>query len=128
MATNALWYDAAVDGITGHATCSLVSGTIEIRDGSQPALDVALTGNVLAVLTFGSPAFGASSSGTATANTITSGTAGNTGTAAYFALKESGGSVVMTGTCGTSAANLNLSTTAIVTGATVSCSAFTIVG
>lgn len=129
MSTNPLWYDAAVDGVTGHASCSLNSGTIEIRSGSQPALDGALTGTVLAILTFGATAFGASSGGTATANAITSGTASATGTAAYFALKESGGSIVMTGTCGSpSGFDLNLSTTAIVSGATVSCSAFTVTG
>lgn len=126
MAIN--WYDAAVDAVTGHAGVSLNTGTIEIRSGTQPALDVALTGTVLAILTFNATAFGASSGGTATAGAITSGTATATNTAGYFALKTSGGTVVCTGLCGTSGSDLNMSTTAIVSGATVSCSAFTIVG
>lgn len=129
MSNNPLWYDAAVDGVTGHASVSLNTGTIEIRTGAQPALDAALTGTLLATLTFNATAFGASSGGTATAGAITSGTAGNTGTAQYFALKTSGGTVVMTGTCGSpSGFDLNMSTTAIVAGAVVSCSAFTVVG
>lgn len=129
MATNPLWYDAAVNGITGNASCSLNSGFIKIYSGTQPALDGSLTGTLLATLTFGATAFGASSGGTATANAITSGTAAATNTAGYFALvKSDGTTVVETGTCGTSGADLNMSTTAIVSGATVSCSAFTIVG
>lgn len=121
---SANWYDAAVNAVTA----LLTSGTLKIYTGSQPAEDGSITGTLLATLTFGATAFGASSGGTATANAITSGTAGNTGTAGYFALEESGGTVVATGTCGTSGADLNLSTTSIVTGATVSCSSFTIVG
>lgn len=128
MANSPLWYDAAVDAVTGHASVSLNSGTIEIRSGAQPALDVALTGTVLVVLTFGATAFGASSSGTATANAITNGTASATNTAGYFALKTSGGTVVMTGSVGLSGADLNLSSLSIVSGAIVSCSSFTITG
>jgi hypothetical protein len=125
MASNPLWYDAAVNAMAA----LLNSGTIKIYSGSQPSEDGSLTGTLLATLTFGATAFGSSSSGTATANAITSGTAAATGTAGYFALvKSDGTTVVMTGTCGTSGADLNLSTTSIVSGATVSCSAFTIVG
>ena len=125
-ANNPLWYDAAVN-----AVCAILdSGFIKIYTGSQPTEDASLTGTLLATLTFGSTAFGGSSSGTATANSITSGTAGNTGTAGYFALVESGGStVVATGTCGaTSGYDLNLNSTSISSGATVSCSSFTISG
>ena len=124
MANNPLWYDAAVNAITA----LLNSGTLKIYTGSQPAEDGTITGTLLATLTFGSTAFGASSGGTATANAITSGTAGNTGTAGYFALEESGGTVVATGTCGTSGSDLNLNSTSISSGATVSCSSFTITG
>jgi hypothetical protein len=124
MANNPLWYDAAVNAVTA----LLNSGTIKIYTGSQPSEDASLTGTLLATLTFGSTAFGASSGGTATANAITSGTAGNTGTAGYFAIEESGGTVVGTGTCGTSGADMNLNSTSISSGATVSCSSFTITG
>ena len=125
MANNPLWYDAAVDAVAA----TLNSGFIKVYTGTQPSLNAALTGTLLATMTFGSTAFGASSGGTATANAITSGTAGNTGTAGYFALvKSDGTTVVSTGSVGTSGADLNLATLSIVSGATVGCSSFTIVG
>lgn len=129
MANNPLWYDAAVNGVTGNAACSLNSGFIKIYTGTQPALNGAVTGTLLATMTFGATAFGASSGGTATANAITSGTAAATGTAGYFALlKSDGTTVVATGSVGTSGCDLNLNSTSISSGATVSCSSFTITG
>lgn len=132
MANNPRTYEdggtAAVDAFCG----ALDSGYIQIRTGSQPAVDVALTGTLLATLTFGSTAFGASSAAagtvTATANSITDDSSADaTGTAGYFALLQSDGTTVMaTGECGTSGADLNLNSTSISAGATVSCSAFTV--
>jgi hypothetical protein len=124
-ANNPHWYDAAVN-----AVCALLnSGKLIIYTGTQPAADGAVTGTVLATLTFGATAFGASSSGTATANAITSGTAGNTGTAGYHGLLESNGTtVVATGSVGTSGADLNFNSLSISSGATVSCSAYTVTG
>lgn len=125
MANNPLWYDASVNAITA----LLNSGFIKVYTGTQPAENAAVTGTLLASMTFGSTAFGASSGGTATANAITSGVASNTGTAGYFALvKSDNTTVVGTGTIGTSGADLNISTTSIVTGATVGCTSFTITG
>lgn len=129
MANNPHWYDAAVNGITGNASCSLNSGKINVYTGSQPAADAALTGTLLASMTFNATAFGASSGGVATAGAITSATAGNTGTAGYFALlKSDGTTVVATGSVGTSGADLNFNSLSISSGATVSCSSFTITG
>jgi hypothetical protein len=129
MATNPLWYDNAVNAVTGNASTTLNSGKIQIYTGAQPALNAALTGTLLATLTFNATAFAASSGGTAVAGAITSGTAGNTGTAGYFAITKSDGTTVVgTGTCGTSGADMNLNSTSITSGATVSCSSFTIVG
>ena len=112
-------------------TALLNNGFIKIYTGSQPAVNGAVTGTLLATLTFGATAFGASSASgttcTATANTITSGTAGNTGTAGYFALvKSDNTTVVATGSVGTSGADLNFATTTITSGNTVAVSAFTI--
>lgn len=118
--------EAALNGFAG----TLNSGTIQIYSGSQPSVNGALTGTLLATLTFSATAFASAtaSGGTAsiTANTITSGTAGNTGTAGYFALVSSGSVVEATGTCGTSGADMNLNTTAIVTGNTVSITSFVV--
>lgn len=117
---------AAVDAVTA----LLNSGLIKLYTGTQPAVDGSITGTLLATLTFGATAFPASSASagtvTATANTITSGTAGNTGTAGYFAVEKSDATVIATGSVGTSGADLNLNSLSISSGATVSCSAFTI--
>ncbi len=124
---NAATAMASVDA----AKVLLNSGFIKIYTGTQPAVDGSLTGTLLVTLTFGATAFGASSSSggvvTATANAITSGTAGNTGTAGYFALvKSDTTTVVGTGSVGTSAADLNMSSLSITSGSTVSAASFTL--
>ena len=130
MANNPLVYDAATIATINAFTALLNSGTLKIYTGSQPAVDVGVTGTLLATLTFGATAFATAtatgSGGAAVANTITSGTAGNTGTAGYFALESSGAAVEATGTVGTSGCDLNLNSVAISSGATVSCTAFTV--
>lgn len=131
MANNPEFSDATVKTGVDAMTALLNSGFLELYTGGQPALNGSLTGTLLATLTFGSTAFGASSASggivTATANAITSGTAGNTGTAGYFAiLKTDNSTVVATGSVGTSGADLNLSTLSIVSGSVVSCSSFSI--
>jgi hypothetical protein len=85
------------------------------------------TQTLLAELRWNATAFGAASSGVATANAITADTsADNTGTATWFrALKSDGTTVVFDGSVGTSGADLNLNSTAISAGATVSVTAFT---
>jgi hypothetical protein len=132
MANNPLPYDASVIAAVNAFTALLNvggAGTLQIYTGTQPALNGALTGTLLATLTFSATAFptATASAGTvtATANAITNGIAGNTGTAGYFALVQFNGStIVATGVCGTSASDLNLSTTSITAGQTVSCSSF----
>lgn len=129
MANNPLPYDASVIASVNAFTALLNSGFIKIYTGSQPALNGAVTGTLLVTMTFSATAFptAVASSGTvtATANAITSGTAGNTGTAGYFALvKSDNTTVVATGSVGTSASDLNLNTTSIVSGNTVACSSF----
>jgi len=103
------------------------TGTIVILSGTQPVnANTALSGNTtLATLTFGSTAFGSAAASAITANAITSGTAAATGTATFARIyKSDATTVVMDITVGTSGAGLNLNTTSIVTGATVSCSSF----
>ena len=131
MANNPLPYDATVIASVNAVTALLNSGFIRVFTGAQPALNGSLTGTQLASMTFSATAFpAATASGgtvTATANEITSGTAGNTGTAGYFALlKSDGTTVVGTGSVGTSNADLNLNTLTITSGNTVSCSSFLI--
>ena len=131
MAPNPLAYDTGALAAVNAFTALLNSGTIRVYSGSQPALDGSLTGTLLVTMTFNATAFptAVASAGTvtATANAITSGTAGNTGTAGYFAcLKSDGTTVVLTGTVGTSNADFIGPTTSITSGNTISCSAFQI--
>jgi len=131
MATNFLSYDASDIAAVNAFTALLNSGFLKIYTGAQPALDGAVTGTLLVTLTFSATAFAtATASGgtvTATANAITSGTAGNKGTAGYFALVKSDNStVVATGTVGTSGCNLNGPSTSITASSNVSCSSFQI--
>lgn len=131
MANNPEWNDATVEAAMNAVTALLNSGYLELWTGAQPALDGSLTGTKLAKLAFGSTAFGSASASagtvTATANTITSATASASGTAGYFALLASNDStVIMTGSVGTSGADLNMNSTAITSGASVSCSSFAI--
>lgn len=131
------WNDATVIAGVNAVAALLNSGSIQIYTGASPGLNATLTGTLLATMTFSATAFptATASAGTvtATANAITSGTAAATGTAGYVALVKSGASTpptgaqtVAIGTVGTSGSNLNLSSTSIVSGATVSCSSFTI--
>lgn len=105
------------------------TGFIDIYDGSQPAGPGTAIGSQvkLAHLPLSATAFGASSSGVATANSITSATALATGTAAWFrALKSDGTTAVLDGSVGTSGCNLNVNSTAFASGATIAVSAWTL--
>lgn len=106
------------------------TGYIKIYSGTQPAnADTAVSTQTLgSTLRFGSTAFGSSSGGVATANTITSDTdAAATITATWFRiLKSDNSTVVMDGSICTSGCDINLATTAIVQHATVAISAFTL--
>jgi hypothetical protein len=130
MALNTILYNvgrnAALDA--GGITALLANGKIQIRTGTQPAAEGALTGTLLSTMAFGATALGAAASGVATANAITSDpNAVATGTAGYVALlKSDNATVVATGSVGTSAANLVLATLSINAGNVVSCSALTL--
>lgn len=129
MANNPKRSNAAVNAAGDAVTALLNSGKLRIYTGTQPATaDTALSGNtLLAELTFGATAFGSASAGVSTANAITSDSSADaTGTASWFrALKSDGTTAVFDGTVGTSGADLNLNSTAISAGATVSVSSFT---
>ena len=131
MANNPLPYDNTVVTSVNSVTALCNSGFLNIYTGSQPALNGAITGTLLASLPLSATAFGAgvASAGTvtATANAITPAVAAATGTAGYHALiKSDTTTVVATGSVGTSGADLNLSTLSITAGQTVSCSQYLI--
>lgn len=128
MALNPHFSDTAANAGANAVAALCNSGKLRIYDGSQPANanTAVTTQNLLAELTFNATAFGGAAAGVCTANAIVSGTAGNTGTAAWFrAVQSNGTTVVFDGSVGTSGANLNLTSVAISSGATVSVSALT---
>lgn len=118
---------AALDALLAKLNVGGTAGVIKIFTGAMPATcETADSGTRLATLTLSTTAFPASTDptttglATATANAITSDTnAAATGTAGYFRAYDSAGVCIVQGTVGTSAADMILNTTSIVTGATV---------
>lgn len=104
-------------------------GKLKIYAGSEPANAAASLGGatLLATLTLSNTPFGSASAGVVTAATITSDTSADAdGTATFARVTKSDDTVCMQGNCGTSATTFVLNTTSVVTGATVSCSSFTV--
>jgi hypothetical protein len=111
------------------------SGVLNIYSGTQPADgDTALSGNtLLASLTMNATAFSGPSGTASTDQVLTAGSitqdssADATGTATFFRLFKSDGTTkILDGSVGTSAADLNLNTTSIVSGAAVSVTSMTL--
>ena len=87
---------------------------------------VAAPSTVVANLALSATAFGASSTGTATANAITSDTSAAGGTVAFASLQTSGGTAVIHCAVAASASDINMSNgLAVTAGDTVSCSSLT---
>jgi len=129
MALNPKFTNLAVNTKVDALAALLNSGFLDIYDGTQPVTaDTALGAQVkLARLTFNATAFGAGVAGVATANAIVSDSdADATGTATWFRALKSDGTAVLDGSVGTSGANLNLNTVAIVIHAAVSATSFTL--
>ena len=115
--------NAQLDQITSTVGAS---GFLRIYDGSRPATGGTAT-TLLAELTLNATFAPGASSGVLTLNAITADSSANaTGTATWFRIVTSGATFVMDGSVGTSGQDLNLSTTSIVSGATVSVTSATI--
>lgn len=121
--------DAAANAAADAVMRQLDGGFIDIYSGSQPATaDTVITSQVkLASLALNATSAPAASGGVATFNAISSDTAADaTGTAAWFrAYRANHTTAVYDGSVGTSGANLNLNSVAIVLNGTVGVSAFT---
>ncbi|NUX58663.1 hypothetical protein [Paraburkholderia youngii] len=117
--------NAMLDAITtrtgGNALLTIYSGT-------RPATSGALSGNtLLAQLTCNATFAPASSGGVLTLNSIASIAAAATGTATWFRLfKSDGTTIIMDGSVGTAGSDVNLNSTAISAGATVSVTSATL--
>lgn len=124
----ALGYVAALrnlqlDGITTQVGAS---GLLRIYSGTRPATGGAET-TVLAELTCNATFAPAASGGVLTLNAITADSSANaTGTATWFRILTSGAVAKIDGDVGTSGSDLNLNSTSITTGGTVSITSFTI--
>lgn len=105
-------------------------GSLRIYSGARPAnVAAGVSGTLLAQLTFGATAFGASSNRVLTANAITQDSSADaTGTAGYAACFTSGGTLISLHSLGLSGSGAEciISATAITAGMTVTCSSMTI--
>lgn len=137
MANNPFFADATCIASVNAVAALCNGGSIDVYSGTQPAdANTALSGNTLLVtLTLSATAFGtATASGTApsrivtaNANSIASATGAATGTAAWFRCYASNGTtVIFDGSVGTSGCDLNLTSTAITSGESVSVTSFSI--
>lgn len=118
--------DAQQQGLITYAGSGCL---IRLYQGTQPAnANTSITTQTLLVSLTISGAFGTDSNGTLTLGSVTNGTAGASGTADFFRVfKSDGTTVVMDGSVSTSGADLNLNTTTISSGQTVSITAGTII-
>lgn len=105
-----------------------ISGTIRLYDGTQPATaDTTISGqNLLAEMTFGAPAFGASVSGILTAEAITLDTAAaKDGDATWFRVSQvSTDNPLWDGSVGVSGCDMNLNSITVTSGLPVTISSF----
>jgi len=113
----ALTHETAVrNGLADYVVDQLDSGNLVIMTTAE--------GTEVATLPLAATAFGAASSGTATAGTITDDSSATGGTAATFKMETSGNARIFGGSVGTSGADLNLSSLSISAGDTVSVTSF----
>lgn len=128
MAGNTQVSDTAANAAVNALTVLANSGYVKIYTSPQPAnANTAVSSQtLLSTHTLSATAFASASGGVATANAVGNATAAATGTAAWFrVLKSDGTTVLFDGNVSTSGANLNLNSTAVQSGATVSISSFT---
>jgi hypothetical protein len=102
-------------------------GSLAIYSGTEPAsASSALSGNtLLASLPLSNPAFTTGATGARNAGAITTAAAVATGTATFCRFLDRDGNAVFQGTVGTSGADLNLGSTSLQSGASVSVTSFT---
>jgi len=110
-----------------NAACDAIVDLCDVSAPGDLRIGTTSMSTVLAVLALSNPAFGAAAAGVATANSISDDTsADNTGTAAEYELRDGAGSNVITGDVSDSGADINLSSTSITAGDTVSISSLTV--
>ena len=114
--------NAATDAVT-----ALLGGTAKLVFRISPST-VASPGTAVATLAMSATAFGASSTGTATANSITSDTnaTGNASAVAFASLQTGAGTIVIHCAVAASGSDINMTNgLTVAAGDTVSCSSLT---
>lgn len=116
-----------MDQIAAGVDAGAGPGVITIYDGTRPASpQTAVSGQtILAEMVFSDPSFSPTVLGTLTANAVNNDSSANAdGTATWFRVTDSNGAVVMDGDVATSNSDLNIDSTSISTGVTVSITSF----
>ena len=114
-----------LDEVAALVDAGAAGGKLVLYDGSRPATGGTATTEV-ATLTFSSTAFAAAAAGVLTANAITDDASATGGTPTWFRVVDSDDNFVFDGDVGTSGSDLNLNSTVIAAGSTVSVSSFVI--
>ncbi len=118
--------NSRLDEIAALVDAGAGAGLLRIYDGARPATGGAAT-TLLAELTMSDPAFASAAAGVLTANAITDDASANAaGTATWFRLVDSTGTVVYDGDVATAASDLNLNTTTFSIGLNVAVTSLTI--
>ena len=120
----------AVNYIASLKTTRMTSVITSVDANAAPAtleIGTAAMAQVLVIITLGDPSFSVSGDTITMVGVPKSGTASQTGTAAAARIKDGGGTSVITGlTVGTSGSDINLNSTSITNGQTVTISSGTI--
>lgn len=120
--------NALVDALTALINAGTPPGLLRVRTGAQPTnVGDAEAGTLLGTCTFSNTSFGAGSTGTATANTITSDTSADaSGTAGHFRILNAAATAIADGTCGQGTGDLSFDNSVIVSGGIIAITSFTI--
>lgn len=101
------------------ATALGANAVVEIRTGAAPGPGNAATGTLLASVTIASWTAASPAAGQVTGSNPAAVTIAASGTAGHFRVKTSGGTAVLEGSVGTSAADMILDSVALVAGGTL---------
>lgn len=101
------------------ATALGTNAVVEIRTGAAPGPGNAATGTLLASVTIASWTAASPAAGQVTGSNPAAVTIAASGTAGHFRVKTSGGTTVLEGSVGTSAADMILDSVALVAGGTL---------
>ncbi len=114
---------------TRNAACNAIVDLLDVGSGQATGdlrFYTAAFATLLATLLFSNPAFGAASTGVATASAITADSSADaTGTAAVLRARDRDAGTVFEGTVGTSGADINFNTVSWTSGDNISVSSLT---